>query len=239
MEISPGASPARDSLAAIVVAAGSSTRMDGIDKIWATLADQPVLAHSLLTMQESATELIVVVKQPDEVRVVQMLERLHIRIPWRITRGGSRRQDSVRCGLRAIRTGSYVAVHDAARPLATSELLMRTLKAAKETGAAIPAIRMSDTIKRGAYGYVVETVERTNLWAIQTPQVFRMDTLMSAYRVLEGRDDDVTDDAMLIERTGGKVSLVEGEQWNFKVTTSSDLKLAEAVVRVRHEGSIS
>lgn len=220
-------------LAAIIVAAGSSTRMDGIDKIWAPLAGRPILAHSILAMKEVAQELIVVVKQPDEVRVVQMIEGLHVRIPWRITRGGARRQDSVRSGLRAIRCGEYVAVHDAARPLATSELLARVFEASLATGAAIPGLPLSDTIKRARGGRVRETVDRSDLWAVQTPQVFSTDVLVKAYRAAEGQDEMVTDDAMLVERTDGAVTVVEGDPWNFKVTTPSDLELAEALLHAR------
>ncbi|HEV3312311.1 MAG TPA: 2-C-methyl-D-erythritol 4-phosphate cytidylyltransferase [Chloroflexota bacterium] len=229
IEIAPPETP----LAVIVVAAGSSTRMDGIDKIWAPLAGRPILAHSVLAMQEVGTELIVVVKQPDEVRVVQMLEGLHIRIPWRITRGGARRQDSVRCGLRAIRTGGYVAVHDAARPLATADLLARTFAAGRDTGAAIPGLSISDTIKRVTAGRVDETVNRNGLWAVQTPQVFSTELLIEAYRAAVGDDESATDDAMLVERSGRGVAVVEGEPWNFKVTTPRDLELAEALIRLR------
>jgi 2-C-methyl-D-erythritol 4-phosphate cytidylyltransferase len=221
------------SLAAIVVAAGSSTRMDGVDKIWAPLAGRPILAHSVLAMQDVATEVIVVVKQPDEVRVVQMLEGLHLRVPWRITRGGARRQDSVRCGLRAIRAGGFVAVHDAARPLATAALLARAFESARQAGACVPALALSDTIKRAEGHRVVETVDRAGLWSVQTPQVFSTEILSRAYRSAEGQDNAVTDDAMLVERVDGPVTIVEGEPWNFKVTTPGDLEMAEAYIRVR------
>lgn len=227
------------SLAAIVVAAGSSTRMDGIDKIWASLAGRPILAHSCLSMQEAATELIVVVKQPDEVRVVQMLEGLHIRIPWRITRGGARRQDSVRSGLRAIKGARHVAIHDAARPLATGELLGLTLEAAGETGAAVPALPLTDTIKRGEDGRVRETVDRSGLWAVQTPQVFKLETIERAYKSVEGTEHTVTDDATLVERTGATVAMVRGEVWNFKVTTPGDLEMAEALLGLRHQSAMA
>ena len=226
-------------LAAIIVAAGSSTRMDGIDKIWAPLAGRPILAHSCLSMAEVASELLVVVKQPDEVRVVQMLEGLRLRIPWRITRGGARRQDSVRSGLRAIRSAGWIAVHDAARPLATGDLLAKTFESAKETGAAIPALPLSDTIKRVQDERVKETIDRSNLWAIQTPQVFSTEVLTKAYREAEGTDEQVTDDAMLVERTEGPVSVVLGQLWNFKVTTPGDLEMAEALLRVRRQATMA
>ena len=227
------------SLAAIVVAAGSSTRMDGIDKIWAPLINRPILAHSCLAMAEAASELIVVVKQPDEVRVVQMLEGLKIRIPWRITRGGARRQDSVRSGIRAIRSAAHVAVHDAARPLATSTLLTRTLEGARDTGAAVPALQLSDTVKRAKEGRVRETVDRSDLWAVQTPQVFSAELLRKAYRQAEGSDELVTDDATLVERIEGAVMVVPGELWNFKVTTPGDLELAEALLKVRYHAAMA
>lgn len=211
--------------------------MDGIDKIWAPLAGKPILAHSCLAMQAVATEMIVVVKQPDEVRVVQMLEGLHIKIPWRITRGGARRQDSVRCGLRAIRAADYVAVHDAARPLASSELLRTTYVAAKESGAAIPGVPLSDTVKRVDGNQVRETVDRSSLWAVQTPQVFSGDVIRKAYQEAEGADELLTDDAMLVERADGIVTIVPGEPWNFKVTTPGDIGMAEALLKVRHHAT--
>ena len=228
-----------DSVAGIIVAAGSSTRMDGIDKIWAQLAGRPILAHSVLAMSEVASELVVVVKQPDEVRVVQMLEGLRLPVQWRITRGGARRQDSVRSGLRAIRGSEYVAVHDAARPLATGALLRKVLEAAKVTGAAIPALRLTDTIKRVAESQVTETLDRSQLWAVQTPQVFSTETLKKAYRQAEGSDELVTDDAMLVERMEAPVAVVDGETWNFKVTTPIDLEMAEALLRVRHHAGMA
>jgi 2-C-methyl-D-erythritol 4-phosphate cytidylyltransferase len=229
------ASESHPTLAVIIVAAGSSTRMDGIDKIWAALAGRPILAHSCLAMSEIATELLVVVKQPDEVRVVQMLEGLRLRIPWRITRGGARRQDSVQSGLRAIRSAEFVAVHDAARPLATGRLLARTFEVARESGAAIPGLPLSDTIKRVHDGAVQETVTRANLWTVQTPQVFASSMLNSAYRHADATEDVVTDDAMIVERAQNGVRIVLGEAWNFKVTTPGDLVMAEALLHIRHD----
>lgn len=221
------------SLSAIVVAAGSSTRMDGTDKIWAPLVGRPILAHSVLAMQDVATELIVVVKQPDEVRVVQMLDGLRLRIPWRITRGGIRRRDSVRCGLRALRAGGYVAIHDAARPLASAQLLSQTFAASLESGAAIPALPIADTVKRVQDDHVVQTVDRQGLWAVQTPQVFLTDLLMRAYETAEAQAENITDDAMLVEGTDRRVAVIMGERWNFKVTTPGDVEMAEALMRIR------
>jgi len=226
-------------LAAIVVAAGSSRRMDGIDKIWAPLAGRPILAHSCLSMAQAASELIVVIKQADEVRAVQMLEGLHLGIPWRITRGGARRQDSVRSGLASIRSSRFVAIHDAARPLATPALLDRTFVAARACGAAIPALMVSDTVKRVVQEQVIESVDRSNLWAVQTPQVFSVNVIRRAYRQAEGADELVTDDAMLVERTEGSVAVVQGELWNFKVTTPGDLEMAEALLSIRHHTAMA
>lgn len=212
--------------------------MDGIDKVWAPLAGAPVLAHSIRVADEVASELVVVIKQADEVRVVQMLEGLRLRIPWRITRGGARRQDSVKSGLRAVRAGESVAVHDAARPLATPDLFKRVWAASLHGGAAIPAVPLSDTIKRVENEQVVQTLDRRNLWAVQTPQVFDMRLLSGIYNHIDV-DEQVTDDASLMEASGNPVAVVTGEPWNFKVTTPADLQLAGAILAFRQDQSES
>ena len=123
-------------------------------------------------------------------------------------KGGERRQDSVRAGLEALGACDYVAVHDGARPLVTPELIERGLEAARETGAAAPAVPLADTVKEaGADGIVVRTLDRSRLWAVQTPQVFRYELLMRAHREVTA---DVTDDAAMVEALGEPVRLFEG-----------------------------
>jgi len=137
--------------------------------------------------------------------------------------GGSRRRDSVCNGLIALGPCVWVAVHDAARPCATRALLVRTWEAARVSGAAVAAVPVRDTIKRVAAGVVAETLPRDELWAVQTPQVFRGDLLAAAHRACP---DDVTDDAALVERLGIPVRIAEGSYANIKVTMPGDLALA-------------
>lgn len=224
-------------LAAIVVAAGSSTRMDGVDKIWAPLAGGPILAYSVTAMAAVADELVIVVKSTDEVRVVQLVQAAGIQIPWRTTRGGAKRHDSVRSGLHALRVGESVAIHDAARPLATSRLLERVWSASRESGAAIPAIPIHDTVKRVDDHRVVETVDRSALWTVQTPQVFSTKVLVDAYRDLTDDEMLLTDDAGLVERTGRTVQVVMGEPWNLKITGPGDVERAEALLPIRESAA--
>jgi 2-C-methyl-D-erythritol 4-phosphate cytidylyltransferase len=143
--------------------------------------------------------------------------------------GGARRQDSVRNGLLALGPCEWVAVHDAARPFATREVLLRTLAAAQATGAAVPAVPVADTVKRVRDRIVVETLPRAELWAVQTPQVFRGALLAQAHRAAV---DDATDDAALVERLGARVAIAEGAYNNVKITTPEDMARARVLSEV-------
>jgi 2-C-methyl-D-erythritol 4-phosphate cytidylyltransferase len=144
--------------------------------------------------------------------------------------GGSRRRDSVSAGLRAIDDeDGFVLVHDAARPLATPDLVRRVVErlSAGDAEAVIPVVPLSDTIKRVDDGWVAETLVRTGLVAVQTPQGFKLASLRTAHAASEG---EATDDSVLIERAGGSVATVAGERANLKITHSGDLALAEALL---------
>ncbi|MFH1015911.1 MAG: 2-C-methyl-D-erythritol 4-phosphate cytidylyltransferase, partial [Chloroflexota bacterium] len=143
--------------------------------------------------------------------------------------GGERRQDSVAAGLKLTGKCDWVVIHDGARPFVTIDLIERGLEAAKETGAAIAAVPVTDTIKEAGEDSIVrQTLPRQNLWAVQTPQVFRIDIITEAYRRARG---DVTDDAMLVEQMGHKVKVFMGSYDNIKITTPEDLALAEVLVK--------
>ena len=143
--------------------------------------------------------------------------------------GGRRRQDSVAAGLKRLNNCQWVVIHDGARPLVTRDLIERGLEAAKETGAAVAAIPVTDTIKiAGDDGIVLETPPRQNLWAVQTPQVFRVDIITRAYKQAK---DEVTDDASLVEGLGYKVKLYMGAYDNIKITNPDDLALAEVLLK--------
>ncbi len=198
------ATPERHSLGLIVVAAGRGERFGG-DKVWEPLEGQPLVARSLAALAGPPVEQVALVVAPGRLADGRALART-APIPCVAVPGGARRQDSVRNGLLALGPCEWVAVHDAARPFATRELLARTLAAAQATGAAVPAVPIADTVKRVRDGLVVETLPRAELWAVQTPQVFRGALLAQAHRQAA---DEATDDAALVERLGVRVAVTE------------------------------
>lgn len=203
--------------------------MAGADKLFTEVAGQPLLAHAIAPFQECASiERIVLVMAPLNLkRGRDLVERYGFTKATALVKGGERRQDSVRLGLEALGGCDYVAVHDGARPLVTPELIARGLEAARETGAAAPALPIADTVKEaGPNGIVLRTLDRSRLWAVQTPQVFRYELLLRAHREITA---DVTDDAAMVEALGEPVRLFEGSRANIKVTTVEDLTLIEAL----------
>ncbi len=218
---------------AIIAAAGSSRRMGGVDKVLALLGGKAVLAWVIGAFQEcrSIDHIVVVVSEPN----LEWCRQLVAEQKWSkvtdICAGGRRRQDSVAAGLSHLGHCQWVVIHDGARPLITVDLIEQGLEAARETGAAVAAVPVTDTIKvAGDDRLVRETPARNNLWAVQTPQVFRLDIITEAYRRAKV---EVTDDATLVEQLGYKVKLYLGAYGNIKIATPDDLALAE-VLRQKH-----
>lgn len=215
---------------AIIVAAGESSRMNGIDKVLALLGGKPVLAWSIEALQQSPSiDRIVIVNSQKNLEPVRCLTA---ESKWtkvvEVCLGGKRRQDSVAAGLKLFEFCDWILIHDGARPLITQDLIERGLEAAKETGAAIAAVPVVDTIKlAGDDKTIIETPPRSHLWAAQTPQIFRFDLIKEAYQRVR---DDVTDDASILEQLGHKVKLFMGSYDNLKITTPRDLALAEALL---------
>jgi 2-C-methyl-D-erythritol 4-phosphate cytidylyltransferase / 2-C-methyl-D-erythritol 2,4-cyclodiphosphate synthase len=205
-------------LAIVLVAAGQSTRM-GFPKLWADLCGQPVLHHALSSACAVGAAEVVVVLSPDRLEDVS-----HPGV--RVVPGGARRRDSVAAGLSAS-TAPWLAIHDAARALAPPDLYQRGLTAAQRTGAAIPVLPLKDTIKRISDGLVVDTPPRAEHVTVQTPQIFRRDLLE---RALASTDEDVTDEATLVERLGVAVTTFEGDERAFKITTPLDFALARTLL---------
>lgn len=218
-----------DVVAAILVAAGSSSRMDGVDKLWSEVAGRPLIAYSLLTLADLDAVSIVVAVAPAARH--EELRRLFGGIDGcqlRCVEGGTRRQDSVAAGLAAAPEADWYLVHDAARPLVTPETCARVLAGALLHGAAVPAVPIVDTVKRVAEdGRVIETPDRAWLRAVQTPQGFAASLLRRAHAEVTS---DVTDDAAQIEALGEPVYVVPGDTRNLKVTTPADLDLVRALV---------
>jgi len=218
------------SLGAILLAAGSSSRMAGGDKLFLPLGGRPLLSHSLATFQASPLvgAIILVMSSENLERGQALASEGGFDKVAAVCLGGARRQDSVRAGLAALPACDWVAVHDGARPLVTAGLIDAGLAAAQGTGAAVPAVRLSDTVKEaGADGIVRRTLDREQLWAVQTPQFFRRDLLEEAHRKVQA---DVTDDAAMLEALGHEVAVFPGSPLNLKITTADDLSLAEALL---------
>lgn len=216
---------------AVIVAAGSGVRMGGAGKLFAPLAGLPVLVHTLRAFEDCpAVSRIVLVMAAEKIgRGRALVIEGGFRKVSAVCAGGARRQDSVWMGLEALGPCGFVAVHDGARPLVTPDLIARGLAAARETGAAVPAVPLADTVKEAARdGTVLRTLDRSRLRAVQTPQVFRYGLLARAHREITA---DVTDDAAMLEALGVRVKLFEGARRNIKITTLEDLELAAALLQ--------
>lgn len=221
-----------DTTAVVIVAAGTSRRMQGRDKLWIPLAGRITLARTIDVFEASPLiDTMVLVLNSARVEDAIALCRGE---PWRkitaIIPGGERRQDSVRLGLdtlAALAPGtSWVMIHDGARPFVTDEIIAAGLQAAQVSGAAIAAVPVKDTIKVVRGGNVHSTLDRTELWAVQTPQVFSFSLIHTAHHSPPA-ETDVTDDAALLELLGHPVTVFIGAYTNIKITTQEDLLLAE------------
>jgi 2-C-methyl-D-erythritol 4-phosphate cytidylyltransferase len=222
---------------AIIVAAGVSRRM-GFDKIFAHILGKPVLFWSIAAFEEcpDITDIIVVTRadKVDDVRKLIVAEKLtKVRA---VVEGGAERHHSVWNGLRAVNAegSQFVAIHDAARPLVTPKLISACLALARKNGAACCASPIPDTVKRASHELLVtDDVERKNLWAMQTPQIFSSAMIMQAYASLMARNELVTDEVSAIQKIGKRVALLENDDYNFKITFPRDLPMAEQVIDIR------
>jgi len=215
-------------LGVVIVAAGTSQRMAGINKLFASLRGKPLLAWSVDTCQRySLVQQIVLVLNDEDLVRGQKLKKERGWSKVTLCPGGVRRQDSVREGLKQIRGCDLVMIHDGARPFLTPDLIEDGLKVVGGTEAAVAAVPVKDTIKLAAGDRLVgETLQRDRLWAAQTPQIFSFNVINGAYENLVA---EVTDDAAAVERLGYKVQLYIGDYKNIKVTTAEDLALARII----------
>lgn len=226
---------------AVIVAAGRGERIGLPEKVLLPVAGTPVIAYSLrAALASPAIDAAVIVaglhtREPIEILVEQEMQSK----PIKIVLGGSRRQDSVLAGIRAACDlgATFVAVHDAARPLVRSVLFDATIEAAREQGGAIAAVPVTDSLKRVERGAVAASVSRDQLWAAQTPQAFSVERLLAAFDEAERRQLDVTDESGLFEALGWPVSVVQGNPENMKLTRASDIPMLEALFQARNAGS--
>jgi 2-C-methyl-D-erythritol 4-phosphate cytidylyltransferase len=223
-------------LSAIIVAAGSSQRM-GFDKLLALLGERPVLAHTIDAFERTASvEGIILVARNERVAEFEQLvgqflfKKVRCVIP-----GGEQRHDSVRAGLASLdKDTTFVAVHDAARPLVTPDQIQRVFELARLHRAAALAEPITNTVKRADKNWVVTgAVARENLFAMQTPQIFARDLIEKAYAAIATNNLAVTDEVSAVEQVGAKVVLLPNEEWNVKITYPRDLLLAQAVLARR------
>ena len=222
---------------AVVVAAGESRRMKGVDKIFFPLDGKPIVWHciSVLRSHPLVREIVLVTSQASVAQAEALIAEQSAGDSVSVCAGGERRQDSVLKGLERLGDCDLVIVHDGARPFITSDLLDNGIAAAQSSGAAVAAAPVKDTIKRSDDGATVtRTLERDSLWAAQTPQIFKTSLLKEAHRRVS---IGVTDDASMIEAMGCPVSLFPGSYYNIKVTTPEDLIFAQAIINTRNTGN--
>ena len=236
MDITKFTRPARKLLplklcGAVIVAAGSASRMGGIDKVMAPLDGEPMIARTVRAFQNcDAIAKIVIVTRQDLILPITQLTRDMDKVVA-VVCGGSSRQESVQMGLNALPEGiQLAAIHDGARPLVGWQLIDRVVRAANTYNAAAPAIPVKDTIKVVKGRVVDHTPDRATLFAVQTPQVFDFDLLRGALKKAELDGAAVTDDCSAVERMGMAVKIVDGEERNLKVTTPLDLKIAQLLL---------
>lgn len=225
-------------LGAVIVAAGSGTRMGTAEKKqFLNLNGKPILAWTVDVFQAmpEVKQMVIVTAEADRERC----ESLGLISGWNkvsaFVHGGADRQASVLSGVRALKN-EWVLVHDGVRPLVTSTAVRRCLQAAEEHGAAVLAVPVKDTIKKvDKQGFVIDTPDRSSLWAMHTPQIFRRTILLAALERAVASGEMLTDDAAAVERAGHRIFLVQDDETNLKITTPSDLEIAEFWLRKREE----
>lgn len=209
----------------------------GFDKLFATLRGKPVLAHSVAAFERAAEigEILLVIRPERRDRLRELIASEGWKKVKHLVEGGEERHLSVWSGLQAVdaRAG-YVAIHDGARPLTTPAVIRDCLALARKAGAACVASPIPDTVKRASeQGIVVESVERSGLWAMQTPQIFSAPVILQAYAAIIGAGELVTDEVSAVQRAGVNIALLRNDEWNFKITIPRDLELAEHVLASR------
>ena len=221
----------------LILAAGSSRRMGGFDKVFADLLGKPVIAHSLITFSKipEITGTLVVTSKGSINRVKEICNEFGIDGVIDVIAGGTERNDSARLGLEHLHQQGFgdkiVLIHDAARPLVTPETITAVIEAANRADGAIPVVHLNDTVKRLDNENVIrETIPREPLRLVQTPQGFKLGYILDLHRKAVENDASVTDDAMLAEVAGGKILGIPGSHTNLKITRPEDLEIARVLL---------
>jgi len=220
---------------ALIVAAGKGTRMGGADKLLLTIKGLPVVAHTWRTFDTSPAiaEIVLVIREGMQSSFEELGAQCKFRKPFRLVAGGAERQDSVWNGLEALsKAAEIVAIQDAARPCTSEQLIADTIEAARAHGAAVAAQPVTDTIKESSDGKFIErNLDRGRLWAVQTPQTFRVEVIRRALMEVRKRGLQITDDTAACELIGQKVKLVVSTQPNPKLTRPEDVPFIETLLR--------
>ena len=216
---------------AIILGAGSGDRMGGIDKILTEISGLPAILHSVNAFLEVGIfRTTVVLANTDNIAQLQYLMSGPEFKSVHVVLGGDRRQDSVQIGLDQIKSTDYVMIHDGARPCVSPALIKRAIAASETSDAAIPVVPITDTVKLMDGPTVRSTIDRTTIFASQTPQIFRYKTITELHFTLTS---DVTDDASVIEIYGGDVSTFKGDPQNIKITNPIDIEIAGIILKSR------
>lgn len=229
----------------IVVAAGMGARMNaGVNKQFLNLLERPILMHTLSVFENHKDiDEIILVLRSDEIEYVKETIVLPLKMNKviNIAIGGLQRSDSVKNGLEMVTHDGLVLIHDGARPLVTHEEITSVINAVKETGAAVVGTPATNTMKLvDGNGLIIDTLDRSKLWNVATPQGFRVDLICRAFGQALDDSDIVWDDSMLVERLGADVRMIEGSYENIKITTPTDIILGESILKerlVNHHGA--
>lgn len=223
-----------NSVAALIVAAGSSSRMKGTNKLFAPLLGIPVLARTLLAFEKNyeINKIIISAAKENIADVEKICSEYNISKLTDIVQGGNTRMESVLAAAKTADSGSdFYAIHDGARPLISDKVINRTISAAKIYGAAVPAVPLKDTVKRiNKELFVIDTPAREEFMAVQTPQVISSKIFLPLIERACSLHATVTDDCSLVEEAGKEVKVVEGDYKNIKITTPEDIAIAEAIL---------
>ena len=223
-------------ISAVIVAAGRGIRMETAqDKLFLEVAGLPVVGHTWKQFDRhpDIDEIIMVVRDVAREQFKKLADQLELTKEYSFASGGAERQDSVNNGISAVHVEcDIVSVHDGARPCTSSATISSTIERARETGAAVASRKIADTIKIvNDQNYITQNVDRTNLWAVQTPQVFRLEVIRKAMAAVREKGAVITDDTAACELIGQSVAIVPSTTQNPKVTTPVDLPLVELLLR--------
>jgi 2-C-methyl-D-erythritol 4-phosphate cytidylyltransferase len=224
------------SVSAVIVAAGKGTRMGpNVDKLFLEVAGRPIVAHTWAAFDSSPEidEIVLVVRTGMEAEFQRLAKSIQARKPFRLVHGGAERQNSVLNGIQAVEASSeIVCIQDGARPCTTHKIIHDCIEAARDIGAAVAAQKVTDTLKEaGANQHIERNVDRSKLWSVQTPQVFRLEIIRRALFTVIERGLLVTDDTAACELIGQPVKLVESKTPNPKATSPADLPFIELLLR--------